>query len=142
MILSLRGKFFFTKKIEGQKNQNLHILSCQEWFELSQASWKFYFITYFSLKKLICIKKPWFFIGFFKICTETPKKISKNWDIQIQKMFPWKTSLELTPHQAVWSQPLQKLFFLDLKMEQISPFSWFFEIFENLVEFQTLVKQS
>ena len=52
-------------------------------------------------------------------------------------MFPWKTSLELTPHQAVWSQPLQKLFFLDLKMEQISQFSLFFEIFENLVEFRT-----
>ena len=52
-------------KIMGQNFQNLFQKSYQEWCELFQASWKFYFMKWFSLQKLFYAQKPWFLIGFF-----------------------------------------------------------------------------
>ena len=83
MVLSLREKLFFTKKIEGQKNPNFQTKSYQEWFELFQASRKNYFMKRFSLQKLLYAQKPWFFIGFCMSGTKIVKKVCKIEKIQI-----------------------------------------------------------
>ena len=91
------------KKNSDQKNQNLFQKSYQEWCELFQASWKFYFMKWFSLHKLFYSQKPWFLIGFFIYFAKWARKVWKNSKIQMLKTFPWKTSLQLTPPATVCS---------------------------------------
>ena len=101
----------------GQNYQNslekLSDPSYQEWFELFQASWKFYFMKWFSLNKLFYAQKPWFLIGFFKYFAKWARKVWKNSKMQLFKTFPWKTSLQLTPPATVCLKTFQNaIFFL------------------------------